>query len=158
MSSNLTPDELNYILEHFLDFWDHEEPKVRHHPMFVREFADCSLALRDGDTLVGYLLGIVSSAKGPDGKPWAYIHMVAVRRSHRRRGLAERLYAEFEELARSRGCSLLRATAATHNKQTYAFHTAIGFEPQGTEEVDGVKVHPTYFGPGKPRVVFEKKL
>lgn len=154
----LTTSDFDVILESFLDFWDHEEPKVRHHPMFVRELGDAALAVRDGDQLVGYLLGLVSSAKGDDGRPWAYVHMVAVRRSHRRRGLAEALYDRFFEHARRRGCSKVRATASPHNRQSFAFHTAIGMTPVDRGTVNGVPVVPDYFGPGKPRVVFEKPL
>ncbi|MEM9406373.1 MAG: GNAT family N-acetyltransferase, partial [Acidobacteriota bacterium] len=110
----LSVEDFNEVLDQFLDFWDHEEPKVRHHPMFVRELGDASLAVRDGDVLVGYLLGLVSSARGDDGRPWAYVHMVAVRRSHRRRGLAGALYERFFEHALQAGCSRVRATAAPH--------------------------------------------
>ena len=157
-TSRVTIADLDHILENFLDFWDHEEPKVRHHPMFVRELGDCSLALRDGSQLVAYLLGLVSSNVGDDGKPWAYVHMVAVRRSHRRQGLAERLYRRFIELARSRGCSRLRATASPTNRASYAFHTAIGMKTVGDGEVDGVQVTENYFGPGNHRVLFELDL
>lgn len=155
---NLTVRDFDEILENFLDFWDHEEPKVRHHPMFVREFGDAALAVRDDGELVGYLLGIVSSARGEDGRPWAYVHMVAVRRSHRRRGLAEALYERFFDHCRRAGCSAVRATASPHNEQSYAFHSAIGMTPIDQGTVNGVPVVPDYFGPGKPRVVFEITL
>ena len=119
---------------------------------------DAALAVRDEGALVGYLLGIVSSARGEDGRPWAYVHMVAVRRSHRRRGLAEALYERFFEHARRAGCSTVRATASPHNEQSYAFHSAIGMTPIDQGTVNGVPVVPDYFGPGKPRVVFEFTL
>lgn len=156
--SRVSVTDFHEILDHFLEFWDHEEPKVRHHPMFVRELGDCSIAVRDGGRLVGYLLALVSSARGEDGRPWAYVHMVAVRRSHRRRGLAQALYRRFFDLARERGCSCVRATAASHNRASYAFHTAMGMAPQGDAVENGVPVVPDYFGPGRPRVVFELEL
>ena len=68
------------------------------------------------------------------------------------------LYEEFFRMARQRHCSCVRATAAAHNQASYAFHTAVGMMPTGTDEIDGVPVVPDYFGPGKPRVVFEKTL
>lgn len=153
-----TPADLNHILENFSAFWDHDEPRARHHPMFVREFADCSLAVVDDGQLVAYLLGVVSSAFDDGGRPWAYVHMVAVRRPHRRRGLAKHLYTRFAELARSRGCSVMRATVAVSNTASQAFHVALGMTPTGGGEIDGIVVESDYFGPGKPRVVFEKAL
>ena len=120
-----TVSDFHHILDNFLEFWEHEEPKVRHHPMFVRELGDCAIALRDDNQLVAYLLGLVSSNVGKDGKPWAYVHMVAVRDGHRRRGLARKLYGHFIESARRRGCEQLKATASPLNRKSLNFHQGI---------------------------------
>ena len=78
-----------------------------------------------------------------------YAHLVAVRASHRRQGLARRLYEEFESLARERGARALKAYTRPENVRSIAFHRSIGMS--ATEVAD-------YAGPGEARVVFWREL
>lgn len=89
----------------------------------------------------------------------AYSSLVAVRDSHKKHGLGERLYGAFSEDARGRGCVLLRAVTAPANKTSIHFHTLrLGMTMQGEVGPNGVPVVQDYAGIGEHRVVFEKAL
>ncbi len=149
----LTAADFNWILEHFGDFWDDDSTKARHLPIFLHEFGDTALVIRDEDRVAAYLLGFVAQ----DGRT-GYVHMVAAGRAYRRRGLAHLLYDHFVDLVRARGCTSLKATAAPWNQRSIGFHTAYGMEMQGEDTGAGVPVLPEYSGPGLDRVVFLKKI
>lgn len=131
------------------EFWDSDLTLQLHHPMFIHEFGDTAYVMKDGATVAAYLLGFFAQTG-----PVAYVHMVAVRRAYHRRGLARRLYDHFIAVAKERGCTKLKATAAPTNAATIAFHTAMGMEMQGELIEGGVKVVKGYLKPGTDRVVF----
>jgi GNAT superfamily N-acetyltransferase len=132
------------------DFWGTlEEPRgtvlrTLHHPLFVNEFGETALVVREGPSPVAYLLGLVSPFQAN-----GYVHLVGVRRDRRRLGLARRLYAEFETLATEKGATSLKAIASPDNQTTTAFHAALGFS---------VSLVRDYSGPGLDRLVFSRNL
>jgi len=103
-----TPADYATILEEHSSFWGDRDLRPAHHPVLVHEFADTSVALREGDRLIGYLFGFVEGGVG-------YVHLVGVREDHRRAGLATRLWAEFEQIARERGARTLKAITTPAN-------------------------------------------
>lgn len=125
-----------------------------HHAMYVHEFGDTSYIIRDHDRVAAYLFGFIV-----ESRRLAYASLVAVRDSHKKRGLGERLYGAFSEDARSRGCVLLRAVTAPANKASIHFHTLrLGMTMQGEGGENGVRVVQDYAGIGEHRIVFEKAL
>ena len=84
--------------------------------------------------------------------------MDATARSHQGRSIGRSLYELFEARARDRGCTKLKAITPPINSQSMAFHQRLGFHLLGERNEEGVPVVEDYFGPGKPRVVFEKNL
>lgn len=156
MSNPITPcmlADFHQVLQDFDQFWDREAVRAFHHPMFVREFADTAFAIRDGELIIAYLFGFFP----PSGR-FAYVHLVGVRESHRRQGLASQLYSHFEAMARDKGCRYLKAITTPQNMTSIAFHTGSGFELQGDDVVDEVKVIKDYAGIGQHRVVMLKEL
>ncbi len=141
------------ILADLEDFWGTDRARAVHHPMFVHEFGDTAWVVREYGRVVAYLFGFWSQSE-----PIGYIHLVGVRRSHQRRGIGRWLYEEFEARARERGCTALKAISPPINTDSIAFHRSLGFTLLGEPNEDGIPVVQDYFGPGIPRVVFEKRL
>jgi L-amino acid N-acyltransferase YncA len=126
------------------DFWGERDVRALHHPMFVREFGDTALVIRDGSGLVlAYLFGFLSPSRV------GYIHVIGVRIGHQRRGLGRQLYAEFERLARDRGAVALKAISGPANQASIAFHHSLGMSD--TEVAD-------YSGEGQTRLIFWRDL
>lgn len=92
------------ILTDLEDFWGSDRARAVHHPMFLHEFGDTAWVVREDDRVVAYLFGFWSQTE-----PIGCIHLVGVRRSHQRRGIGRLLYERFEERARERGCTGLKA-------------------------------------------------
>jgi GNAT superfamily N-acetyltransferase len=143
------------ILTDLEAFWGIAAERVRHihHPMFVHEFGDTAWVVREDGRVIAYFFGFWSQTE-----PTAYIHLVAVRRSHQGCGIGRWLYERFEELARERGCTALKAITAPINTESIAFHRRLGFELLGEPNEEGIAVVADYFGPGMSRVVFLKSL
>ncbi len=141
------------ILTDLEDFWGSDRARGVHHPMFVHEFGDTAWVVREDDRVVAYLFGFWSQTE-----PIGYIHLVGVRRSHQRRGVGRSLYEQFERHARERGCTGLKALTPIINTDSIAFHRHLGFTLVGEPNEDGIPLVQDYFGPGMPRVVFEKRL
>lgn len=141
------------ILADLEDFWGTDRARAVHHPMFVHEFGDTAWVVRESGRVIAYLFGFWSQTE-----PIGYIHLVGVRRSHQRRGIGRWLYEEFEARARERGCAALKAVTPPINTASIAFHRRLGFRLLGEPDEEGIRVVRDYFGPGMPRVVFEKRL
>jgi ribosomal protein S18 acetylase RimI-like enzyme len=140
----LTPADYSTILEEHASFWGERDLRPAHHPVLVHELGDTSLALREHDRLVGYLFGFVVAQTQV-----GYVHLIGVRESHRRHGLATRLWAEFERIARARGAHTLKAITTPANEMSIGFHRSMGMEVERVAD---------YAGPGQDRIVFTREL
>jgi GNAT superfamily N-acetyltransferase len=148
-----TKHDYDQIVSALADFWGHDRNRALHHPMFVNEFVDCAFVIRHQETVVAYLFGFIAHAG-----PVAYVHLVAVRPSHRHLGLARQLYEHFTDVAVSRRCTQLRAITNPENAGSIRFHQSLGFHLEGVPNAEGVPVIKDYGGPGVDRVVFRKSL
>jgi GNAT superfamily N-acetyltransferase len=139
-----TTADYNAIINTLGEYWGERDMRARHHPMFVHEFGDTALVIRDGSGgVAAYLFGFVAPTQV------GYVHLVGVRADSRRAGHGRRLYSEFETLARHRGATALKAISIPTNQASIAFHRAL--DMSATEVAD-------YSGPGQPRVVFWRDL
>jgi ribosomal protein S18 acetylase RimI-like enzyme len=139
-----TIEDLQRIVASIEDFWGARDRLALHHALYIHEFGDTALSHRAPDgTVLAYLLGFLTPARA------GYIHVVGVRRTHRREGLARGLYEEFEALARSRGALALKAITSPANEGSLAFHRALGFS---ATEVAG------YSAGGEARIVMRREL
>jgi GNAT superfamily N-acetyltransferase len=134
-------------------FWDSDLTLQLHHPIFLNEFGDTAYVLREDGRVIAYLLGFFAQTG-----PVAYVHLVAVRRGFRGRGLARRLYAHFAGVARRKGCKRLKATAAPTNSASIGFHRSIGMQMSGAADEAGIVVEKGYLKPGTDRVVYLMEL
>ncbi len=102
-----TTADYGAIIDSLADYWGDRDMRARHHPMFIHEFGDTALVVRDGSGgVAAYLFGFVAPTQV------GYVHLVGVRADSRRAGLGRRLYGEFETLARHRGATALKAISS----------------------------------------------
>ena len=148
-----TKEDFDQILAEFDQFWKHDRTIALHHPTIIYEFGNSSFVIREGKKVSAYLFGFLSQTK-----PVGYVHLLSVRRGFRRQGLANRLYAHFEQFARSRGCTRLKAITSPVNTLSIDFHRSVGMLPSGEPNSQGLPVVKDYAGPGRDRVVFIKEI
>jgi GNAT superfamily N-acetyltransferase len=139
----VTIPDMRVILEQLKDFWEERDTGFLHQALYVHEFGETSVLAEQDDRILAYLLGFVS----PDRT--GYVHVVAVRRSARGRGLGRKPYERFEELVRKRGARALKAITSPGNEGSRAFHEALGFS---------VSEIPGYSPSGGSRLVFRRAL
>ncbi len=60
--------------------------------------------------------------------------------------------------ARAAGCHRVDAITGVPNRNSQAFHAALGFEASGDTDFDGVRAWRDYDGPGEHRVAFSRAL
>jgi ribosomal protein S18 acetylase RimI-like enzyme len=126
--------------------------------LWLEHFSGTSWIIEDGEgRLVGFLVGFISQ----DDPSTAYVHMIASDPNRRRRGLGAELYGRFFEDARARGASRVTAVTWPGNRQSIAFHRAVGFavdDGPGTQPIYGTPAHVDHDGADEDRVVFVRTL
>jgi GNAT superfamily N-acetyltransferase len=148
-----TQQDYGQILRDLREFWDGRDTRHLHHPMFIHEFGNSAFVIRDGADVLAYLFGFVSQVE-----PVGYVHLVAVRASARKQGLAQKLFARFVEFSRERRCTQIKAITTPSNLSSIAFHQSVGMQLLGQPNADGIPVIADYAGPDQPRVVFCKAI
>ena len=148
-----TKEDFNQVLAEFDQFWEHDRTVALHHPTIIYEFGNSAFVIKENGRVLAYLFGFLSQIE-----PVGYVHLLSVRRGFRRQGLANRLYAHFEQFARSRGCTRLKAITSPVNILSIDFHRSIGMLPTGEPDSRGLPVVKGYAGPGRDRVVFLKDI
>ncbi len=145
--------DYDQIVSHIVEFWGSDRTLGLHHPMFIHEFGKTAFVIKEGETVAAYLFGFFSQSE-----PVAYVHLVGVRDSYRRRGLARQLYQHFSDYAASHGCSKFKAVTVPANRDSIEFHKAFGFRLLGKTNSSDIPVVANYAGPQQDRVVFEMPL
>ena len=126
--------------------------------LWFQHFAGTSWIAEAAD---GRLEGFVVAFISQDDPTSGYVHMIAADPNHRRAGIGRALYQRvFEDLA-ARGVRRVTAITWPGNRQSVAFHQAIGFRVDagpGTQDLYGVPAYADYDGDGDDRVVFVRDL
>lgn len=101
----------------------------------------------EGEDLVGYLMGIGSTAKRTAHS--AYL-VVGVLESARGKGVGTELFCQVEEWAKGRNLHRLELTVLVHNEAAINLYKKMGFEIEGVKKhsllVDGNFVDEYYMG------------
>ena len=113
-------------------------------PIFFYELGKLARVVETDDRLVGFLFGFLT----PETRV-GYVHLVGIHPDYRRRGVARLLYEAFEADCRAADCHQLKAITTHGNDGSVRFHAALGWD---------VREAPDYAGPGRSRVIFEKRL
>src|SRR5690349_9906873 len=112
-----TKADFDQILTDNTVFWGSDRVRHLHHPSLLYEFGDTAFVIKEEETVVAYLFGYFAQ-----NAPTAYVHLIGIRPSHRRRGLARHLYTHLLDLARARGCTAVKAITTPTNADSIAFH------------------------------------
>jgi len=136
-------DVLAELLAAHEEFWDARDLRSLHAAVWFRQFGDRALLAMDGPIIAGYLCGTVTA----DGL--GYVHLVAVRRGYRGRGIARDLWATFTAAAQRSGAVRLEAVTSPGNAGSIAFHVRLGMT---ATEIAG------YSGDDRATVLFQRDL
>jgi ribosomal protein S18 acetylase RimI-like enzyme len=147
-----TKADYDHILTNIVDFWDSDRTLHLHSPIFVYEFGDTAFVVKSGDEVCAYLFAFIAPRRV------AYCHLLGVRATYRRHGLARQLYTHFFEYAQACGATIVRAITTPTNERSIAFHKSMRFSLLGEPNMQGIPVVANYSGPSLDRVVFERPL
>jgi ribosomal protein S18 acetylase RimI-like enzyme len=140
------------------DWWDGRRMHLLLPRLWLQHFGGTSWLAEDGEgRLAGFLIGFMS----PDQPDIAYCHMVAANPNFRRSGVARRLYEHFFEDARAAGAGHVHAVTWPGNRQSVAFHRALGFvvrDGPGTQNLYGTPAVAGYDYDTEDRVVLTREL
>ncbi len=151
----LAPADDELILPVVNDWWGGRNMRDMLPRLFFVHFCRTSFVAERRGQIAGFLVGFISQCRPEE----AYIHFVGVHPRHRRAGLGKILYGCFFDEVRKLGCRQVRCVTSPVNKGSIAFHQAIGFKAEQTEnEMDGVPFAADYDGLGEHRVLFLKEL
>ena len=150
---NCTMDDFNQIRQEINEFWGSDRTLNLHHPMLVYEFGNSAFVIRERDQVLAYLFGFLSQTG-----PVAYVHLVGVRQSHRRKHPGQKLYEHFTLFAKAHGCTSLKAITSLGNTDSIAFHKSLGMQLSGKPNEAGIPMVENYSGTGLDNVVFVKAL
>jgi RimJ/RimL family protein N-acetyltransferase len=99
--------------------------------LFLENFSSTSLVLEDDEgRMVAFLVGFPSQ----DDVESAYVHFIGVDPSQRGRGRGRELHDAFADRMAARGATAVRCVTSPVNVGSVAFHQAIGFEIELTDD------------------------
>jgi ribosomal protein S18 acetylase RimI-like enzyme len=115
--------------------------------LFFIHFEGTSFVAEDADgELLGFVCGFLSQTADDE----AYIHFVGVSPEGRGDGLGQALYERFFDEARANGRTVVRCVTSPLNRESLAFHEAMGFRVERIVE--------DYDGPGEDRALLVRPL
>ncbi len=141
----MTKADFDQIVE-VIDHWWGGPISTFAHPIFFYELGEEALVMHDGDTLIGFLLGFISTQ---EGRTTGYVHLVGIHPDYRRQGVGRLLYRHFSDACNKAGCARIKAISTLGNEGSIRFHLALGWRVQ---EIDD------YAGPNRRRLVFTCEL
>jgi GNAT superfamily N-acetyltransferase len=148
---HVNPMDYDRVLAVIDDWWDGRTMSQRLSHVFFSHFAPTSFVIETDAELLGFLLGFLSQTHTDE----AYVHFVGIHPGYRRLGLGRRMYERFFAAARMHDRRWARSITSPANRESIAFHLALGFEPlRGDITIDGMPVWMDYAGDGGHRIVF----
>ena len=99
--------------------------------LFLENFSSTSLVLEDeAGRMTGFLVGFPSL----DDPTSAYVHFIGVDPDHRGAGAGRLLHDTFANAMAERGVSRIRCVTSLVNEASVAFHQAVGFDIESTDD------------------------
>jgi L-amino acid N-acyltransferase YncA len=154
------PTEVDYpsLVRIIDDWWGGRSMDFLLPRLWLQHFTSTSWLAETADGgLAGFLIGFHS----PDQQNVAYCRLIGTNPNLRRRGLGRALYERFFDDARRAGRHEVRAITWPGNRQSVAFHRAIGFEVvggPGTQNLYGVPAFAGYDFEREDRAVLVRSL
>jgi ribosomal protein S18 acetylase RimI-like enzyme len=153
-----TEDDYPRVVDVIDEWWGGRRMRALLPRLWFQHFTGTSWMAESKD---GRLAGFVVAFISQDDPSTGYVHMIAADPNHRRAGTGRRLYERvFGDLA-GRGVRRVKAITWPGNRQSVAFHRALGFrvdDGPGTQNLYGTPAYADYDGDGDDRVVFIREL
>jgi ribosomal protein S18 acetylase RimI-like enzyme len=141
------PSDYGRVIGRLNAWWGGRDMAPMLPKLFFLHFEGTSFVADDEDgQLAGFLIGFLSQTVPEE----AYIHFVGVAPEQRGSGLGRELYQRFFDSVQGDGRTIVRCVTSPANKESVAFHEALGFEVE--------RIARDYDGPGEDRVLFVKRL
>jgi ribosomal protein S18 acetylase RimI-like enzyme len=140
------PSDYGRVIGRINVWWGGREMAPALPQLFFLHFEGTSFVAEEEDTLAGFLCGFFSQTEATE----AYIHFIGVAPERRGEGIGRSLYQHFFGEAGANGREVVRCVTSPANRDSIAFHEAMGFE------ID--RVARDYDGPGEDRVLLVKRL
>lgn len=86
------------------------------------------LLVKEGDLVVGTVMGIICLDLVSECKPFMVIENVIVKSAWRGRGIGKMLMEEIEEIGRKRDCYYTMFVSSGHRKEAHKFYKSIGYD------------------------------
>ncbi len=104
--------------------------KIRNNPLYN------ILVAKDGEKVVGTVMGVACYELFGSCKPFMVVENVAVLQSHRRMGIAKKLFERLEEVAKSLECSAILFVSSEHRHWAHKLYESLGY---GQDKVYGYR-------------------
>ncbi len=147
---NIHEADYDYVIERLNIWWKGRDMVDMLPRLFFIHFQDTGFVCLEGDTIIGFITGFISSAQ----KETAYIHFVGVDPAFRRCQVATTLYSVFLQRCRKRKIRFVKCVTSPVNTISIAFHQRMGFEASDLDSQDKPVPVQNYDGPGQDRIVF----
>ena len=85
------------------------------------------LIAKDGDLVVGTVMGIICLDLVGECKPFMVIENVIVKSVYQGRGIGKMLMKEIEDIGRKQDCYYTMFVSSGHRKEAHKFYEAIGY-------------------------------
>jgi len=121
----LSMREHNRVLAELRYFWISQAPlmKPHHHALFSLLYSDFSFVLYQGAQIVAYVYAAHNSTRG-------FVHILATRAGHYRKGYASLLLDHLEFVAREKNLQSLWAYCLPENLASRGFFESSGYKMQ----------------------------
>jgi len=86
------------------------------------------LVVKEGDLVVGTVMGIICLDIVSECKPFMVIENVIVKSAWRGGGIGKIFMEEIEEIGRNRDCNYTMFVSSGHRKEAHQFYKALGYD------------------------------
>ena len=126
--------------------------------IFTKFFQNTFLVVEDDSgNIIAFLLGFISQVNPED----AYIHLLCVDPSFRRKNIASALVEEYISIVSSKGSKTIYLITGPKNKISQTFYGKLGFKPVNNDKtlkIDGISVVKDYNGPEDHKVLLYRNI
>jgi N-acetylglutamate synthase-like GNAT family acetyltransferase len=154
------PTEADYpaIVRVIDDWWGGRKVDVLLPRLWLQHFTGTSWL---AETVEGRLAGFLIGFHSPDQAHVAYCRLIATNPNVRLRGVGRALYERFFADARAADRSEVRAITWPGNRDSIAFHRALGFEVEvgpGSQNLYGTPSQPAYDFDREDRTILVRSI
>ena len=134
----LKKEDIPQILELYKELVDYENNLPVSQQVYEKMLADDNyylLVAKDGDTIMGSVLGVVCYSLPVLGKSFMVVEDVVVKKEYRRHGVGKKLFEEIDRIALEKDCLYSMLVSGHERKEAHIFYERQGYD----EKVKGFR-------------------